>query len=99
MHTASTMHEKLSYLARTTGRAEVEIVAEAMEQGLAELFRQQIADAYLAGDLTRDEAVTELGETAVDSLDYARRAVERDVKWGLGRGTNTSSQTPALHVP
>lgn len=83
MSTAQTVREKLDYLVQTTGRTEAEIVAEAVVEGLTELYRKQIADAYLAGELGRTQAVAELGEDAVEDLDYARRAVEQDVKWGL----------------
>lgn len=83
MSTAQTMREKLDYLVQTTGRAEAEIVAEAVSEGLTDLYHKQIADAYLAGDLDRAQAVTELGAEAVEDLDYARRAVEQDVRWGL----------------
>jgi predicted DNA-binding protein len=77
------MREKLDYLAQTMGRPEAEIVAEAVVEGLTELYRKQIADAYLAGEMGREQAVAELGEEAVEELDYARRAVEKDVRWGL----------------
>jgi hypothetical protein len=78
-----TIRGKLDYLVRATGRAEAEIVAEAIEEGLTELYRKQIADAYLAGELDREQAIAELGEETVEDLDYARRAVEQDVRWGL----------------
>lgn len=78
-----TMREKLDYLVQTTGRAEAEIVAEAVLEGLTELYRRQIADAYIAGKLDRSQAIIELGEDTLEDLDYARRAVEQDVKWGL----------------
>jgi predicted transcriptional regulator len=78
-----TMRDKLEYLARATGRSEPEIVAEAIEEGLTELYRKQIADAYLAGELDREQAIAELGEETVEDLDYARRAVEQDIQWGL----------------
>ena len=78
-----TMRDKLEYLTRVTGRGEAEIVAEAIEEGLTELYRKQIADAYLAGELDREQALAELGEETVEDLDYARRAVEQDVQWGL----------------
>ena len=80
-----TIRDKLDYLARSTGRAEAEIVAEAIEEGLTELYRKQIANAYIAGELDRAQAITELGEEAVEDLDYARSAVEKDVQWGLMR--------------
>jgi hydroxymethylglutaryl-CoA reductase len=60
-----------------------EIVAAAVEEGIMELYCKQIADAYLSGDLDRAQAVAELGEERVEDLDYARRAIEEDVKWGL----------------
>ncbi len=40
-------------------------------------------DAYLAGDLSREEAVALLGEAKVAELDDAIAAVERDIAWGL----------------
>lgn len=78
-----TIHDKLDYLARTTGRTESEIVAKAVEEGITELYRKQIADAYLAGELDREQVMAELGEEAVENLDYARHAVEQDAQWGL----------------
>jgi predicted DNA-binding protein len=81
--TTQTLREKLDYLVRTTGRAEADIVAQAVEAGLTELYRRQVADAYIAGDLDRAQAVVVLGEEAVEDLDSACRAIEEDVKWGL----------------
>lgn len=83
MATTKSMRRKLDYLVRTTGRAEADIVAEAVDEGLTELYRRHIADAYLAGKIDRDKAVSELGKHAVGDLDYAREAVEADVAWGL----------------
>lgn len=78
-----TMRDKLDYLARMTGRTEAEIVAEAIEKGLTELYRRQIADTYLSGELDREQAIAGLGEEAVEDLDYAQHAIEKDVRWGL----------------
>lgn len=78
-----TMREKLDYLVRKTGRKEAEIVAQAVDEGVSELYRKQISDAYLAGELDRRKAVHELGENCVADLDYARQAVDADIKWGL----------------
>jgi predicted DNA-binding protein len=38
--TTQTFRDKLDYLVRATGRAEADIVAEAVEAGLTELYRQ-----------------------------------------------------------
>ena len=64
-----TFQEKMEYLVRTTGHAEVAIVAEAVEKGLSELYREQVADASLAGKLDRNQAVIELGEETIEDLD------------------------------
>jgi len=86
MPTPQTIREKLDYLVQATGRSECQIVAEAVEEGLDGLYRKQVADAYLAGTLDRERAIAQLGEEAVEDLDYARRAVEKDVAWGIKRG-------------
>ncbi len=57
------MRNKLEYLVRHTGRTEADIVALAVEKGLDDLYRQQLADAYLRGDADRHKAVAELGPT------------------------------------
>lgn len=77
------MREKLDYLVRKTGRKEAEIVAQAVDEGVSELYRKQLSDAYLAGELDRKKAVSELGEQCVGDLDYARQAVDADIQWGL----------------
>ena len=83
MATTKSIRRKLDYLVRTTGRAETEIVAEAVEEGLTELYRLHMANAYLAGSIDRYRALSELGKDMVEDLDYARNAVETDVAWGL----------------
>lgn len=83
MRTTKSMRGKLDYLVRTTGRTEADIVAQAVEQGLTELYRRHIADGYLAGMIERGKAVDELGKDAVDDLEYARAAVDADIAWGL----------------
>ncbi|MDD3927676.1 MAG: hypothetical protein PHT33_13550 [bacterium] len=78
-----TMRGKLDYLVRKTGCREVDILAQAVEEGVSELYRKQVADAYLAGELNRKKALAELGEEYIKDLDYAREAVEADIQWGL----------------
>lgn len=83
MPTTQTIRKKLDYLVRTTGQAEADIMGQAVEQGLDELYRKQIADCYLSGQLDRKKAVAELGADAVEELDYARKSIESDIEWGL----------------
>ncbi|WP_448584560.1 hypothetical protein [Thermocrinis sp.] len=44
-----------------------------------------VEDAYLAGDISREEAITLLGEEKVAELDEVIAAIERDMRWGLGQ--------------
>lgn len=83
MPVTKNMRKKLDYLVRTTGRAEAEIVALAVDEGLSELYRKQVAEAYLSGKLDREKTVHELGKDAVEELDYARRSIDADIEWGL----------------
>ena len=83
MPVTKNMRGKLDYLVRATGRAEAEIVAQAVEEGLSELYRKQVAEAYLSGKLEREKVVHELGKDAVEELDYARRSIDADIEWGL----------------
>jgi hypothetical protein len=78
-----TFQEKLQYLVESTGRPEAEIVALAVDEGLLELCRRRLTDAYQAGDTTREEAAVFLSAETLDQLDVARRAVEDDVRWAL----------------
>jgi predicted DNA-binding protein len=84
MATTHSLRDKLDYLVRTTGRSETEIFAEAIEEGLTSIYRKQVIDAYLSGDMDRQQAIAELGGAEIiEELDYALQSVEKDVKWGL----------------
>jgi hypothetical protein len=78
-----TVHEKLEYLTQNTGRRETEVLAEALEQGLDEIYRKHITAAYQAGTMSREEAVAQLGENTVAEIDYAWHAITQDIKWGM----------------
>ena len=83
MATTRSLRDKLDYLVRTTGRSETEIFAEAIEEGLTSIYRKQVIDVYLSGEMDRQQAIAELGDEIIDELDYALQSVEKDVKWGL----------------
>ncbi|HOJ61822.1 MAG TPA: hypothetical protein PK878_16175 [bacterium] len=79
------VQEKLDYLVKTTGQRAGQVIADALEHGLTELYRRHIKSAYLDGGIGREEAISRLGEEMVAEIDYARGAVTRDVMWGLNR--------------
>jgi len=83
MPSTKNIRSKLEFLVRATGRPEADIVAQAIDQGLDDLYRHEIADGYLNGTIDRQKALAELGRGAVEELDYARQAIQQDVEWGL----------------
>lgn len=83
MAAEQTVHKKLEYLVHITGRRESEVLAEALEQGMNDIYCKQVASAYAVGTLSREEAVLRLGEKTVAELDYAWQAIVKDVEWGM----------------
>lgn len=75
--------DRVRELARHRGVDESEVIQRAVETGVRTLFRDMIVSRYLAGDVTREEAIDELGVEVVDEVESARDAIEEDVEWGL----------------
>ncbi|GAB6863310.1 hypothetical protein ACFR97_16790 [Haloplanus litoreus] len=75
--------DRVRELAQHLGIDESEVIQQAVETGVETLYRDMIISRYLDGDLTREEAVGELGANVVDQVDSARDAIEEDVEWGL----------------
>lgn len=80
---ASEVSERVRTLASERGVEESAIIQEAVEAGLASLWREHVIRQYLDGDRSRAEAVDELGEDVVRDVDRVRDAVDADVEWGL----------------
>lgn len=85
MLSRASVRDKLDFLVRKTGRSEAQIVAEALEVGLTELSHKEAMESYLSGSLSRADVVALVGEGIIREWESARRAIERDVRWGLGR--------------
>jgi hypothetical protein len=77
----STMTSYLEELVRRTHKTEAEVKAMAMETGLRQLWREQILDQYLHGQITRDQAVESIGAVWVDMADRQRQAMQEDLQW------------------
>lgn len=75
--------DRVRELARHLGVDESEVIQRAVEAGVEALYRDMVVSRYLDGDLTREEAVDELGADVVDDVEAAREAIEADVEWGL----------------
>ena len=59
------------------------VIQRAVETGVETLYRNMLVRRYLADEITREEAIDQLGVEVVEKVESARDAVEEDVKWGL----------------
>ena len=74
----------LSFLREHTGEDELTLLSRALDLGLNELYRQTVEQAFVDGEMARDEAVVILGLDRVQDLEYAMEALAQDVERGLG---------------
>lgn len=74
----------LSFLREHTGEDELTLLSRALDPGLNELYRQTVEQAFVDGEMARDEVVLILGLDRVQDLEYAMGALAQDVERGLG---------------
>lgn len=76
---------ELAFLAEHTGQDELSLINQALTLGLRMLYRQTVEEAFIDGELSRDDAMTALGAQRVSDIEYAKRALTQDVArgWGL----------------
>lgn len=76
--------KELDFLIQETGKDSGNILATAVQEGIHLLFKRQVAEAYINNRIDREKAVVLLGDEQLTDLDYAWKAVESDIKWGMG---------------
>jgi predicted transcriptional regulator len=81
--TTDTVSERVRKLAEHHEMDESAVIQRAVEAGVETLYRDMVVSRYLADEITREEAIEELGVELVEDVESARDAVEEDVKWGL----------------
>ncbi len=79
----SVLAPKLAFVMTQRGLDETTILALAISKGMQLLYQEAITEAYLLGQLPREQALTELGADTLAQVDYQRDALTRDVEWGL----------------
>lgn len=85
---AAEVSERVREIARHRDLDESEIIQQAVEQGVEDLWRDVVVDRYLAGEIDREEALEELGPEYLREVERAKTAVESDVEWGLETGSS-----------
>ncbi|GAA0645186.1 MULTISPECIES: hypothetical protein [Salarchaeum] len=75
--------ERVREIARYNEENESAVIQQAVEKGVDDLWRDVVISKYLTGEISREEAVDELGADIVRDVDTAASAIEDDVSWGL----------------
>ena len=75
--------KRLAQLSHETGLSEDEVIAKAVQSGIRQLWRERTLAAYLNGDLSREEAIDQVGIDWVELADRERDAMQEDLAWAL----------------
>ena len=81
--TTETVSERVRELAEHHELDESVVIQQAVESGVETLYRDMLISRYLADEITREEAIEQLGVDVVEEVESARDAIEEDVEWGL----------------
>lgn len=81
--TSESVSERVRELAEHHEMDESAVIQRAVEAGVETLYRDMVVSRYLSDEITREEAIEQLGIEVVEEVESARDAVEEDVKWGL----------------
>ena len=73
----------LETLVRETRKPESEIMTQAFETGVRQMWRDRVLGKYLRGDIGRDEAVTDVGIDWVEMAERQHQAMAEDVAWAM----------------
>jgi hypothetical protein len=74
---------RLETLVHETSKPETEVMAQALETGLRQMWRERTLGRYLRGQMTRDEAIKEAGIDWVELAERQRQAMMEDLAWAL----------------
>jgi len=80
---AADLSERVREIAEQRDLPESAVLAEALERGVAVLWKEVVLERYLDGGIDRTEAVDLVGGAAVERAERERDAVEADVEWGF----------------
>lgn len=78
-----TITEKLAYVASRHDEDQATLLARALDEGVAVLYREALIEAYLAGQCSEDALIREIGPEAAAEVDTRKAAILGDFEWGL----------------
>ncbi len=77
--------KKINSLSHEKNLSESQIIEEALEYGLNEMWKKYILSKYLKGDIEKEEAVKLVGLDKVKRAEREIKAVKEDIEWGLSK--------------
>lgn len=75
--------EVLKTLADESNQSEAQIVSQALESGLKQLWRDRVLAQYLKKLITRQEAIEQVGLDFVELAERQSQAVMEDIQWAM----------------
>lgn len=73
----------LESLARELRKPEPEVRTMAFEAGLRQLWREHVLGRYLRGELTRQQAIEDVGIDWVELAERQHTAMKEDLAWAM----------------
>lgn len=80
------MESTLTYLQRLTHQTqqpEDEVLTRAFQIGLRQLWHEHVLGQYLRHELSRKEAIEEVGVDLVELAERQHQAAMEDIAWGM----------------
>jgi hypothetical protein len=77
------LSREVDFVVKHRGLDETTVLAQAIREGVHKLYQDAIIEGYLAGNISREHAIQELGIEMIEDIDYQRDAFARDVAWGM----------------
>jgi hypothetical protein len=75
--------EQLAFIVTQSKVNEAAILAQAVSKGIELLYQEAMIEAYLLGNISREQALKTLGFATLEEVEFQRDALKRDVEWGL----------------
>jgi len=79
----ATISRELAFIADREGIDETNILAQAVREGIRVIYREALIEDYLAGKISRDYVLKELGLEKLMEIEFQREAIKKDIEWGL----------------
>ncbi len=80
---ATDLTERVQEIAEARGIPESEILEQALERGVEDLWVDLVLSRYIDDDIDRETAINLVGRDRVKRAEQEVQAVEDDVRWGL----------------